>query len=99
MFSKRGNIHRTLPQKEAYDHKVRSGSNFIFYRSKNVHDLALSQAVLESGRKIHGLDVVGAFTAQENTNSNGLLEKLGFQYVGLINYLDSENNLYEYRFK
>ncbi len=41
MLSKRDKVHRVLPQKEVYDYKVRSWSNFIFHRSKNVRELTL----------------------------------------------------------
>ena len=55
-----------------------------------------SLAVLKDGQDSYNLAVVAAITSPHNKASNGLLKKLGFSFVDLIELSGDTNNLYEY---
>ena len=56
-----------------------------------------AKSVLEQGIKAHSLDTVQAVTMLDNLPSNGLLKKLGFQLIDVIELYGSQNNLYQYQ--
>ncbi|WP_089139257.1 GNAT family N-acetyltransferase [Vibrio rumoiensis] len=55
-----------------------------------------AKSVLEQGMKQHSLNAVQAITMLDNVPSNGLLKKLGFELINVIELYGSQNNLYQY---
>ena len=56
-----------------------------------------STAVLNYSHQSHGLAIISAMTAANNSQSINLLMRLGFVSKGKINFKGEEDNLYEHR--
>ena len=54
-----------------------------------------SKAVLQAAHEVHGLHTVLAIAKQSNTPSNSLLQKLGFERIKEIQFMQSSDYLYQ----
>ena len=57
----------------------------------------IAKSLIQSTKTLYGLEKVLAITSTENKQSNKLLEKIGFKFVGMVDAVEGqpENRLFE----